>query len=48
MLKLALGYSLSSFFFGLFGVDWEAVDEKIEKLYPAVSSISTYELAQKI
>lgn len=39
---------MSSFFFGLFGVDWEAVDEKIEKLYPAVSSISTDELAQEI
>jgi rhodanese-related sulfurtransferase len=48
MLKLALGYSLSSFFFGLFGVDWEAVEDKIEKQYPAVSSISTDELAQKI
>lgn len=47
MLKLALGYSLSSFFFGLFGVDWEAVDNKIEKQYPAVSSISTDELAQQ-
>jgi rhodanese-related sulfurtransferase len=47
MLKLALGYSLSSFFFGLFGVDWEAVDDKIEKEYPAVSFISSYELVQQ-
>ena len=47
MLKLAVGYSLSSFFFGLFGVDWEAIDEKIEKNYPAVGFISTDELARQ-
>ena len=44
MLKLVLGYSLSSFLFGLFGVDWEAVDERIEEEFPDTNFISTEEL----
>lgn len=41
MLKLIISASLSSFFFGLFGVNWESVDEKIEREFPTVQSVST-------
>ncbi len=44
MLKLIATASLSSFFFGLFGVSWESVDEKIEREFPAVQALSTDEL----
>lgn len=41
MLKLIAAASLSSFFFGLFGVSWESVDEKIESEFPAVQMVTT-------
>ena len=41
MFKLIAAASLSSFFFGLFGVSWESVDEKIEGEFPAVQSVTT-------
>jgi len=41
MFKLIAAASVSSFFFGLFGVSWESVDEKIEREFPAVQTIST-------
>ncbi len=41
MLKLIAAASISSFFFGLFGVTWESVDEKIEREYPRVRTLST-------
>ena len=41
MIKLIAAASLTSFFFGLFGVDWEAVDEKIEREFPTVEAVST-------
>ncbi len=41
MFKLIAAASVSSFFFGLFGVSWESVDEKIEREYPSVQAIST-------
>lgn len=41
MLKLIAAASVSSFFFGLFGVSWESVDEKIEREFPAVQAVST-------
>lgn len=41
MLKLIVSASLSSFFFGLFGVNWDSVDAKIEREFPAVQSVST-------
>jgi len=41
MFKLIIAASFSSFFFGLFGVSWESVDEKIQDEFPAVKSIST-------
>lgn len=41
MLKLIAAASLSSFFFGLFGVSWESVDDKIEREFPAVQTVST-------
>ncbi len=41
MLKLIAAASLSSFFFGLFGVSWESVDEKIDREYPRVQTVST-------
>jgi rhodanese-related sulfurtransferase len=44
MLKLIAAASLSSFFFGLFGVSWESVDEKIEREFPAVQLVSTESL----
>ena len=44
MLKLIVAASLSSFFFNLFGVDWDSVDQRIEKEYPRVEFISTEQL----
>ena len=44
MLKVLVGTSLSSFFRGLFGVDWQAVDRKIARAFPAVEFISTENL----
>ncbi len=44
MLKLVVLASVSSFFFGLFGVNWKSVDEKIEREFPSVETISTNEL----
>lgn len=44
MFKLIAAASLSSFFFGLFGVSWESVDEKIEREFPAVRGVSTESL----
>ena len=41
MLKLIAAASVSSFFFGLFGVSWEYVDEKIQSEFPGVQSVST-------
>ena len=41
MLKLIAAASVSSFFFGLFGVSWESVDEKIHSEFPGVQSVST-------
>lgn len=41
MFKLIAAASVSSFFFGLFGVSWESVDEKIEREFPAVQVVST-------
>ena len=53
MFKLIAAASVSSFFFGLFGVSWEFVDEKIEREFPAVQAVSTqalltrYELSER-
>ena len=44
MLKLLVGMSLSSFFMGLFGVDWQIVDRKIVRAFPAVEFVSTESL----
>ena len=33
--------SVSAFFFGLFGIDWESIDRKIEDEFPMVDFIST-------
>jgi len=41
MFKLIAGASVSSFFFGLFGVSWEFVDGKIQSEFPGVQSVST-------
>ncbi len=41
MLNLIAAASVSSFFFGLFGVSWETVDEKIKSEFPAVQTVST-------
>lgn len=41
MFKLVAAASISSFFFGLFGVSWESVDEKIEREFPSVQTVST-------
>lgn len=41
MLNLIAAASVSSFFFGLFGVSWESVDEKIEREFPAVETVTT-------
>lgn len=41
MIKLIATASVSSFFFGLFGVSWESVDEKIEREFPGVQTVST-------
>ena len=41
MFKLIAAASVSSFFFGLFGVSWESVDKKIRREFPSVQSVST-------
>ena len=41
MIKLIAAASVSSFFFGLFGVSWKSVDEKIEREFPSVQTVST-------
>ena len=41
MINLIVAASVSSFFFGLFGVSWESVDEKIEREFPGVQTVST-------
>ena len=41
MFKLIAAASVSSFFFGLFGVSWESVDAKIQSEFPGVQSVST-------
>ena len=41
MIKLIAAASVSSFFFGLFGVSWKSVDEKIEREFPGVQAVST-------
>ena len=44
MFKLIIAASISSFFFGLFGVDWTTVDNKIDKEFPNIGFISSDEL----
>ena len=44
MIKHHLVISMSSFFFGLFGVSWDGVDEKIDDEFPAVQFIEIDEL----
>lgn len=46
MIKLIAAASLSSILFGLFGVDWESVDKKIEREFPAIEFVSTAALVQ--
>lgn len=48
MLKTLLSYSVSSFFFGLFGVNWDAIDRRIEREFPNVSTVSTSSLHQQL
>ena len=48
MIKFIFISSVSSFFFGLFGVDWESVDQKIDREFPGISFVSTTELNQQI
>jgi rhodanese-related sulfurtransferase len=40
MFKLIATASVSSFFFGLFGISWESVDEKIQREFPGVQTVS--------
>ena len=47
MSKLIVAASISSFLFGLFGVDWESVDKKIDREYPNIEFVSTVTLAQE-
>lgn len=47
MSKLIVAASISSFLFGLFGVDWDSVDKKIDREFPAVEFVSTAALVQK-
>lgn len=44
MLPIIIKASLSSLFFGLFGVSWDAVDRKIDREFPQVDFISAEEL----
>ena len=41
MIKFIISASVSSLFFGLFGVNWDSVDEKIELEFPSVEFVST-------
>lgn len=44
MSKILFLASFSSFLFGLFGVNWESVDQKIDDEFPNVTFISTEQL----
>ncbi|MBT7951514.1 MAG: rhodanese-like domain-containing protein [Gammaproteobacteria bacterium] len=44
MSNFVISTSLSFLLFGLFGIDWETVDEKIASDYPDIEYISTDEL----
>ena len=48
MLKILFFSSASSFFLGLFGVNWDAIDDKIEKEFPEVAAISSEELQEQL
>lgn len=47
MIKLIAAASISSFIFGLFGVDWESVDKKIDQEFPNIEFVSTAALVQE-
>ena len=47
MLNFIAAASISSFFFGLFGVSWESVDDKIRREFPSVKSVSTDQLRSR-
>ncbi|GJM13582.1 MAG: sulfurtransferase [Pseudohongiella sp.] len=47
MLKLIAAASLAAFFSSLFGVNWESVDDKIEREFPAVRAVSTEQLLSR-
>ena len=44
MLIVPVSMSLSSFLLGLFGMDWQTVDRKIIRVFPAVEFVSTESL----
>jgi len=44
MLKMLIGMFFSSFLMGLFGVNWQTVDRKIARAFPAVEFVSTESL----
>lgn len=48
MIKILFVASVSSFFFGLFGVDWESVDQKIDREFPGTTFVSTADLSHQL
>ena len=48
MMKAFFIISAASFFLELFGVSWEAVDEKIARQYPEVAALEVSELAAQM
>lgn len=47
MIKLIAAASISSFLFGLFGVNWESVDNRIDREYPNIEFVSSSDLIQQ-
>ena len=48
MLKALVSMGIASFLFGLFGVSWEKVDERIAREFPRVAHISTEEFHSRL
>ena len=47
MIKLIISAALSSFLFGLFGVNWDSVDKEIDQEFPNIEFVSTAELIRQ-
>lgn len=47
MIKFIITASVSSFFFGLFGINWDAIDSKIDLEFPDIAFVSADQLSRQ-